>query len=647
MTVYCDVLCPSAVLRISGLILSERLKGKIVRLVYFEKGNRFSSLSISVLQCLGVEVSESDMWLNGIFCSDGETLAGKARKVCITKGLELADGFLSRSALLGELEREWGKGCIRKYFAMGLETVLFNILPLMIALEMSLTSADGDRIYLMRRRTFISAVDAAGVMPSWRVLFYGFRSEGCYKNACPGIDLPFMSAFAFVAALIVEWIRSLTGNKVSLVKPAKSGFLLLQEDEINLDSSYRRQPHWQLAEESFTDFYVYILRTGAFEHTRERSREQERSLAEKNIFFISMEKAGFVYMFSSPETALRKSLRRSLKACLHASVFGTYEERGVIWPLIGLLRDAAGMADLCDRHDIKVFMTAENYLRSALAMQMAAPLLGVMTFSYQYSNMAILSSSMMNASDVMFTWSPYFDSVWKNARIRPKALVNIGYLYDGYVEKVKPRADALRAALKAKGVHCVICFFDENREKARNGLVTVGDHAETLEKLFSMVLSDPTMGLVMKVQFQSNQPAQVDRLGILRDQLLQSGRYVELSKGTVPNIVMPCEAAISADITIGYKFGATASLEAALAGVRAILLDPFHIVMPQDVLYDQCDIVYHSLDEVLDAIAGFRRGDPTKASLGDWSKILHHFDPYRDGKSADRMRKKIAEALIG
>jgi hypothetical protein len=93
--------------------------------------------------------------------------------------------------------------------------------------------------------------------------------------------------------------------------------------------------------------------------------------------------------------------------------------------------------------------------------------------------------------------------------------------------------------------------------------------------------------------------------------------------------------------------GATASLEAALAGRRSLLLNPYGFTGANDTIYSRADIVYRSMGEALDAVSRHRRGEPRAARLGDWSEILPVFDAFRDGRAADRMRKFIETLLSG
>jgi hypothetical protein len=125
----------------------------------------------------------------------------------------------------------------------------------------------------------------------------------------------------------------------------------------------------------------------------------------------------------------------------------------------------------------------------------------------------------------------------------------------------------------------------------------------------------------------------------------RTGRYLELAAGAHRNIVFAAEAALSADLAVGHALGATAALEAALAGARAVLINPYGTTGANDTLYAQGDIVYPSLEAALEAIAAFRGGVSARAGLGDWSAILGRFDRFRDGRAGHRMRA-VLEAIV-
>jgi hypothetical protein len=63
-------------------------------------------------------------------------------------------------------------------------------------------------------------------------------------------------------------------------------------------------------------------------------------------------------------------------------------------------------------------------------------------------------------------------------------------------------------------------------------------------------------------------------------------------------------------------------------------------------LYGRADLLFPSLEAAWAAIDALRAGDPARQRLGDWSPILPEFDPFRDEKSADRLRAVVENAVL-
>ena len=107
------------------------------------------------------------------------------------------------------------------------------------------------------------------------------------------------------------------------------------------------------------------------------------------------------------------------------------------------------------------------------------------------------------------------------------------------------------------------------------------------------------------------------------------------------------EAALSSDVSISHKFGATAGLEAAVAGVRTVLLDTHSVKTKFDDVYSQADIEYDSMSSLIKAILKYKDGDLNYQALGDWSEILHFFHHDAGLSSVEFLRNEIDNAMLG
>jgi hypothetical protein len=238
-----------------------------------------------------------------------------------------------------------------------------------------------------------------------------------------------------------------------------------------------------------------------------------------------------------------------------------------------------------------------------------------------------------------------YKALYQTEDIAPREFIPTGYLYDGVASLVREKAQKHREGLMRSGATFIACYFDESVQNDRWGLVSREDHLGELHTLAKAVLSDPTFGIIMKSQFSRNTPSRLYSTDEIILAAKATGRYLELVEGQHRNDIYPTEAALVADLCISHKFGATAALETAIAGVRTVLLDPYGIKTLWDDLYAQADIEYESIDTLMVAIHRYRAGHADKKALGDWSPILSHFDPYRDGQSTCRLRTVIENAV--
>jgi hypothetical protein len=254
----------------------------------------------------------------------------------------------------------------------------------------------------------------------------------------------------------------------------------------------------------------------------------------------------------------------------------------------------------------------------------------------------------MTTADIMLTFAPLYHERWKRSGVGPGRFADIGYLYDTSFNYVRRRARGHRCRLKKAGAQFVICYYDENvlHVHDKYGLFSFKTYCAEILALLGLVLDDPSIGVVVKTQFQRNSPQNLSDVVTIRAEAEATGRYLELVYGTHRNIVFPAEAALPADIAIGHAAGATAALEAAMAGVRCILLNPYGMRDANTALYAKVDVVYPSLPAALKAIHAFREGAPDREGLGDWSSVIGHFDPFRDGRAGHRMRALLEQVVM-
>ncbi len=648
MVIYCDSLklgaCAKAI-QLSWRRLLRREQTDIKVLDPLSKGI-YPRLLRNIMNILGFRIEEAHFFAGDLPARDGQVVYLAAVQSSDDLAFRASESILERSKLIARLNHEWRRNTVFKHIAGSLKMPAFKVLMQLMAADALGHSANGEQVFLIVERPFTFDRDMINeYAPGLALHFYPSRSFKSLKG-CRGSVLLLL---VFMKLREIKWLlETLIGRGLNVQTPLYASearlpsLVVIQEGDLSLDRPYRTQPYWLFANDGKPGFRTIVLQTSS---VRRLSFDNE-GLKEQGIIFVSQRDQYLIsrwHRFSHP---LRKRIRDDLRECAIKSAFGSSVEVGCLFSVALLLYTAKGLIPICDWSNAKAFMTCENYMTEADAMQLVAPALDITTLSYQYSNVSNVGPTVMTTADIMLTFSSLYHRRWVHHGIRPGDFVNIGYTFDTSFEYIRSRALNHRRRLMEAGAKFIICYFDESVQRDKYGLISRGSHCAELLSLFKLILSDSSMGLVVKSQFQWNSPENFNEIGDVRAAAMGTGRYLELSYGVHRNIVFPAEAALSANIAIGSVIGATAALEAALVGVRCILLNPYGWKTEDIQLYRKADILYSSLASALDAIHSFRAGDPMRIGLGDWSPIIEKFDPYRDGRAGHRMRKLLESILM-
>jgi len=611
------------------------------------------------MRCLGFRVEEAEFFAGSLRMADGQVVFPTALSKSGDLAFRAAERALARSRFLARLNHKWGRNVIFKYISRSIQMPGLQVaLRFMGAEALRQTNRTKEGFLIAQRHFALDSDLLRALSPGLKVYFYRswlyqcsgatFISSDSYeflkqKRACVLFLLLFLKLREMKWSLEALMRR---GSKVqasfNISEPRLPSLLVLQEDDLSLDRSYRTQPHWFFPEDGKPPFRTLVLQTSSLEGLPVDNEALKAQgivpLSKKDLYILSRR-----FWSSYP---VQQRLRRDFWKCAVRSILGPSGEVRVLFEVARLLYTAKVLAGFCEQSHVRAFMTCENYMVEADAVQLIAKSLHITTLSYQYSNAGKAGPVMKTAADIMLTFSPLYHRLWIGDGIRPGRFTDIGYVFDASFGHVRRRARGHRRLLEKAGAQFVICYFDESVLRDKYGLISDKDHCAEILALLQVVLEDPSVGLVVKTQFRSNSPQNFAEITALLAAAKATGRYLELVYGTHRNIVFPAEAALSADIAIGHAVGATAALEAALAGVRSILLNPYGMKGENDTLYAQADIVYPSMMAALGAIRSFRSGTPEYVRLGDWSPIIGHFDPFRDGCAGHRMRALLEQVVM-
>ena len=580
-----------------------------------------------------VSVSEANFFAGHLKTELGESVYMSGRRLAGEIALIASKEIVKSTPFLDSLNRKYGRNTVRLYIAK--------------------------QLHLHIEYWTVRAMVAQTLCPPGRVELWLKRpalfNEGLLINALPGVDLYFYSTTPWGhVRLVAAWALNLAQDlklisgwgrpKKSLpkIRLERSSVLTMQEDVIRADRSLRGQPHWVDVNEPNHTFDTYIVELRDGENCNE---EDALKLTGAGVRVLPTSAFGYAIKEMRKQEVI-VMVRRDKRAAVRAVfLVREYSKSFFLLRIAHLLRQAELMAALSLWLNVKVFLIRETYYSFADAMQLVASDVNVTTVAYQYSSMGSISPVMLSTADRLLIFADMYKAIFQADGIGPKEFIPVGYLYDGVARLVRERAKKHRERLKDAGAEFIICYMDESVQDNRWGLVSKADHLGELHALANAVLADSTLGLVTKSQFIRNSPSRLYPGDKIIRAVRSTGRYLELMEGVHRNNVFPTEAALVSDLCIDHKFGGTAALESAVAGVRTLLLNPQGTTTLWDDIYAMADIEYDSLDRILEAIGRFRAGDPESQSLGDWAPILPYFDPYRDGKSADRLRAIVESAI--
>jgi hypothetical protein len=172
---------------------------------------------------------------------------------------------------------------------------------------------------------------------------------------------------------------------------------------------------------------------------------------------------------------------------------------------------------------------------------------------------------------------------------------------------------------------------------------------ENYSAVLTKMLETPSLGVIFKPKVARTLRR---RLGDV-DELLRAaeatGRcYVFEQSGRHTTSAPPLVAGLAADVAIHAHLSAgTAAMECALEGVPTLLIDREGV--PDSKFYDLPigKVVFRDWPGAIDALMDHFCRPGGVPGFGDWSPIIDELDPFRDGRSAERMGTYLQWLLDG
>lgn len=603
------------------------LAAGILRVIVLERLNNSQRKYSAKLKKHGVEVEEAVFFAGHLRRPEGESVYLASRRLSGVVALEAARLIIEAQPLLKRLNARYQRETLRLFLAKKLVPDIEAVI-IRAQVAQALCHTAQAKVWLAEPSCFSSGL-LAKYLPEVQLYFY-----------------PVASSRIVLLLKKIAWdhlrhIKRLWGGGHPITRSQNSGpsVLMIQEDNIRSDRSLRGQPHWLNVDDSPPAFHTYVANLVSFLLVAEDAGKL--STAALALVHAPTVRAAWKQRKRLPP--LRR-LGQDGRAILRAAVTQRgFAETVALLHASQLFMEAERMGALAAYLNARVFLTHQL---SADPIQLVADDLNIKTIAFQYSNLGSLSPLMMTTSDCYVIFSEMYKPLFHYDGIGPKEWVIGGYIYDNVANVVRGRAEAHRTALRNKGAEFVVCYFDESVQHDRWGLISKDDHLAEIHTLAKAVVEDKSLGLVVKSQFMKNSPSQLYPDDNLIQKAKATGRYLELLEGKHRNDIYPVEAALVGDLCISHKFGATAALESAVAGVRTVLLDQYGSNSQWDSIYAQADIECETMEQLLEKLVRYRSGSEIDQFFGDWTNILHNFDPYRDGKATDRLRQEISLGCI-
>lgn len=288
-----------------------------------------------------------------------------------------------------------------------------------------------------------------------------------------------------------------------------------------------------------------------------------------------------------------------------------------------------------------------DWSKERLPADQAISDLGGLAVSYQLADESTPDISRARAIDVHFGFSTGLLESERRSGSHIGQFVAVGYLRDRAFSLVRSRAGGIRRQLLERGVRFIVCFFDENSSDDQRRGPSHAFRGENYRCLLQRLLADETLGLIFKPKKPASLRRRLGPVVDMLDKALATGRCILFEEGVVATPVLPCEASQAADVAIGLLFGTSAALESALAGTPTLLLDREGLTSHPLYALGEGRVVFRDWDSLWDALSSYRRDPSSLPGFGDWSPLLHHMDPFRDGQGARRIGSYLGWLVEG
>ena len=579
-------------------ILENQRLNRFYRLIFFFKKIKFSETKFDAGQLL----------TNNLEC-----VYMSSRRLAATISLDYSETIIQSNSFFLYLNKKYGNNTIKLFISKQLQLVIESyVLKAMIVKELN-NNNYGTKLNLIISKPYDF---------DFKILDNSFKQINFiyYSNRLKIIS----NILKKIGIIIIKELRFLfyRNKKSDFNHNIINSILTVEEDTISLNNNYRNQFFWFSGESDLSKTKIFTLKFS-------KGAIKNRSKLKKcNIEIIN--RVYFSYARKTLENNIHlKALKNEIKQIFKHLIFhNNLKEKTQTLIILKLFVESLNISALSIYLNSKIFLFKETHSIYSDAIQLISNKIGIRTIGMQYSNMGLISPLMLTSSDEFLIFSKEFKKLFTYKDIHPKKFIVNGYLFGGIEKYLLNSVSKLKLDLKKIGVKFTIGYFDESVQYNKWGMINVNKHKEELDKLLKYILQDSTLALVLKTQFMFNLPSKIYPNDKLIKACLSTGRYIEISNGTIRNDVYPSEVGLAADICINHKFGATAALETASLGRRTVLLNNHKSLSNWDYLFKKSNIVFDNIDDLINEIDKFRFFNSELDNFGNWDKIISSLNEY-------------------
>lgn len=460
-----------------------------------------------------------------------------------------------------------------------------------------------------------------------------FLQKNHYLSNRTKINLIYQNQFYFKTKLLLKRFLKLLYLNIIYIFNIKKEIrtkdlqtVALLESSGQKNNFYERgDPEWSLRDNS--DIQYDIL-----------------SLSNKDIkdsIFLSKNNIRYLNVFNiKPKTGLKISFLKKIKTKKFLHIFkltNGFINKYIDIEKANLIFDSMLYAQYFSNSNCKKFVYLDPYRTETDVVNFVKDLLRIKTIMIQYSFLKNDKSPHMTTfPNHMLLFSKKFKSlfipkIYFKKSLMPK--IEYGnYIFNKvnfdnylYIEKFKNKIE--------KQKKYVIGILDESFGHA---LISKDYYEKFIINLINFNRKYPKYIFLLKPQFTRNSLIKIFHNNKIIVNAFEEKIIDELiSNYETRNQVFPGALSLLSDVTIGFFFGGTASLEASFR-TRSIMIDIYPLKNQTSNyfrnIFDDKDILFDNLDQSLNAIKDY---SDTKNSIGDWSKLYDYIFENNDFQNFD------------